>query len=86
MYNNVKTNAFEKEDARERQYAKDATNLDKILGMQDADDTKILGEKVRTPLKEVDEDLIPSSTTMQFESNEDTAQSDIAGPKTTLEE
>lgn len=71
MYNNVKTNAFEKEDARERQYAKDATNLDKILGMQDADDTKILGEKVRTPLKEVDEDLIPSSTTMQFESNED---------------
>ena len=71
MYNNVKTNALEKEDARERQYAKDATNLDKILGMQDADDTKILGEKVRTPLKEVDEDLIPSSTTMQFESNED---------------
>ncbi|MCI6734443.1 MAG: hypothetical protein MR437_05155 [Clostridiales bacterium] len=71
MYNNVKTNAFEKEDARERQYAKDATNLDKILGMQDADDTKILGEKVRTPLKEVDEDLIPSSTTMQFESDED---------------
>ena len=71
MYNNVKTNAFEKEDARERQYAKDATNLDKILGMQDADDTKILGEKIRTPLKEVDEDLIPSSTTMQFESNED---------------
>lgn len=71
MYNNVKTNALEKEDARERQYAKDATNLDKILGMQDADDTKILGEKVRTPLKEVDEDLIPSSTTMQFESDED---------------
>ena len=71
IYNNVKTNAFEKEDAREKQYAKDATNLDKILGMQDADDTKILGEKVRTPLKEVDEDLIPSSTTMQFESNED---------------
>ena len=71
MYNNVKTNTLEKEDARERQYAKDATNLDKILGMQDADDTKILGEKVRTPLKEVDEDLIPSSTTMQFESNED---------------
>lgn len=71
MYNNVKTNTLEKEDARERQYAKDATNLDKILGMQDADDTKILGEKVRTPLKEVDEDLIPSSTTMQFESDED---------------
>ena len=71
MYNNVKTDALEKEDARERQYAKDATNLDKILGMQDADDTKILGEKIRTPLKEVDEDLIPSSTTMQFESDED---------------
>ena len=71
MYNNVKTNVLEKEDARERQYAKDATNLDKILGMQDADDTKILGEKVRTPLKEVDENLMPSSTTMQFESDED---------------
>ncbi len=71
MYNNVKTNVLEKEDVRERQYAKDATNLDKILGMQDADDTKILGEKVRTPLKEVDENLMPSSTTMQFESDED---------------
>ena len=71
MYNNVKTNVLEKEDARERQYAKDATNLDKILGMQDADDTKILGENVKTPLREADEDLIPSSTTMQFESDED---------------
>ena len=71
MYNNVKTNVLEKEDARERQYVKDATNLDKILGMQDADDTKILGENVKTPLRETDEDLIPSSTTMQFESDED---------------
>lgn len=71
MYNNVNTNVLEKEDARERQYAKDATNLDKILGMQDADDTKILGENVKAPLREVDEDLIPSSTTMQFESDED---------------
>ena len=33
MYNNVKTNVLEKENAEERQYAKDATNLDKILGM-----------------------------------------------------
>lgn len=71
MYNNVKTNVLEKENAEERQYAKDATNLDKILGMQDADDTKILGENVKAPLKEFDEDLIPSSTTMQFESDED---------------
>ncbi len=71
MYNNVKTNVLEKENAEERQYAKDATNLDKILGMQDADDTKILGENVKTPLREFDEDLIPSSTTMQFESDED---------------
>ncbi len=71
MYNNVKTNVLEKEDARERQYAKDATNLDKILEMQDADDTRILGENVKAPLKEVDENLMPSSTTMQFESNED---------------
>ena len=71
MYNNVKTNVLEKENAEERQYAKDTTNLDKILGMQDADDTKILGENVKAPLREVDEDLIPSSTTMQFESDED---------------
>lgn len=71
MYNNVKTNVLEKENTEERQYAKDATNLDKILGMQDADDTKILGENVKTPLREFDEDLIPSSTTMQFESDED---------------
>lgn len=71
MYNNVKTNVLEKENAEERQYTKDATNLDKILGMQDADDTKILGENVKTPLREFDEDLIPSSTTMQFESDED---------------
>ncbi len=70
MYNNVKTNVLEKENVRERQYAKDATNLDKILDMQNADDTKILGEKVReqAPVKEVDENLVPSSTTMQFES------------------
>ncbi len=39
--------------------------------MQDADDTKILGENVKAPLREFDEDLIPSSTTMQFESDED---------------
>ena len=71
MYNNVKTNVLEKENAEERQYAKDATNLDKILGMQDADDTKVLGENVKAPLREFDEDLIPSSTTMQFESDED---------------
>ena len=71
MYKNVKTNVLEKENAEERQYTKDATNLDKILGMQDADDTKILGENVKTPLREFDEDLIPSSTTMQFESDED---------------
>lgn len=71
MYNNVKTNVLEKENAEERQYAKDATNLDKILGMQDADDTKILGENVKASLREFDEDLIPSSTTMQFESDED---------------
>ena len=71
MYNNVKTNVLEKENAEERQYAKDATNLDKILGMQDADDTKILGENVKAPLRGFDEDLIPSSTTMQFESDED---------------
>lgn len=71
MYNNVKTNVLEKENAEERQYAKDATNLDKILGMQDADDTKIFGENVKAPLREFDEDLIPSSTTMQFESDED---------------
>ena len=49
MYKNVKTNVLEKENAEERQYTKDATNLDKILGMQDADDTKILGENVKTP-------------------------------------
>ena len=74
MYNNVKTNVLEKEDARERQYAKDATNLDMILGMQDADDTKILGAErvdVKSPVKESDENLMPSSTTMQFESYED---------------
>lgn len=74
MYNNVKTNVLEKEDARERQYTKDATNLDKILGMQDADDTKILGAddvSVKSPVKESDENLLPSSTTMQFESYED---------------
>ena len=70
MYNNVKTNVLEKENARERKYAKDATNLDKIIDLQNTDDTKILGEKDRnqTPVKEIDENLIPSSTTMQFES------------------
>ncbi len=72
MYNNVKTNVLEKEDVRERQYTKDATNLDKILGMQDADDAKILGENViSAPSVEKDEDLMPSSTTMQFESYDD---------------
>lgn len=74
MYNNVKTNVLEKENVRERQYAKDATNLDKILDLQNsADDTKIFGEKVReqAPVKEVNENLMPSSTTMQFESYEE---------------
>lgn len=73
MYNNVKTNVLGKENVRERQYAKDATNLDKILDLQNADDTKILGEKVReqAPVKEANENLMPSSTTMQFESYEE---------------
>lgn len=75
MYNNGKSNVIEKEDVRESQYAKDATNLEKILGMhEDADDSKIIdAEKLNTkaPLNGEDEDLVPSSTTMQFESYDD---------------
>lgn len=75
MYNNGKTNVVEKEDVRERLYTKDATNLDKILGLHDdADDTEIVNAErlnEKAPFVENEEDLRPSSTTMQFESYEE---------------
>lgn len=75
MYNNGKSGVLEKEDVKESQYAKDATNLEKILGMhEDADDSEIIdAEKWNTkaPSNGADEDLVPSSTTMQFESYDD---------------
>ena len=43
MYNNGKSGVLEKEDVKESQYTKDATNLEKILGMhEDADDSEII--------------------------------------------
>ena len=75
MYNNGKTGVLEKEDVRESQYANDATHMEKILGMhEDADDSEIIdAEKLNTkaPSNGADEDLVPSSTTMQFESYDD---------------
>ena len=50
MYNNVKTNVLEKENVRERQYAKGATNLDKILDLQNADDLKFSAKRFASKL------------------------------------